>query len=243
MEDQSVNDVISQFSSFDASGYRIYALYGGKMPVVDDGEGNINISVGGSLAVAGPNADVSEFLRLMEWLDDRENYISLMYGEEGEDYDLVNGRIVAVKKPRYNMGAVRQNLYFFERSKFNAVPLTAPSNYEDEMERLIPAYTLTVTAEDTAPLDAFYDDNTLMQLFKTSRDFDNLLSGLFFGYKIDDTGNYFLNDSAPTLKEANALIDEFIEKQKDRDELLSRYAEAQEKVYRAAAERNWGMIQ
>jgi hypothetical protein len=242
MGDRSVDEYITEFSSFDASGYRIYALYGGKMPLLDNA-GKDYSTISGSRAVAGPNADVSEFLRLMEWLDNRENYISLMYGEEGEDYDFLNGRIAAVEKPKYNMAAVRQNLYFLERSKFNAVPITAPPNYEEEMERLIPAYTLTVTPDDYAPLDAvFEDDDILMRLNETSEDFDDLLSDLFLGYLIEHKGDYFYRDSAPTLLETNTLFDEFIEKQKDRGELLSQLAEAQEKVYKAAAERNRGEV-
>jgi hypothetical protein len=223
----------SGFSYFNAGGYRIYALYGDKMPVYENEGGNFyttNLASSGWQAVAGPNAEIGEFLRFMEWLDIRENYISLFYGTEGEDHILENGRIVPLERDGIKLSAVRNNLSFLERNELNAVTLNAPRNYEDEMRSLKPAYTITAPEESGALFDDFadaYGGEWNMALNETTRDYyDFLLTRLFRS-----------SGDAPGEEEVYQIIDEYIEKQYGRKDTLEGYAGLIGEFYKAAADK------
>jgi hypothetical protein len=233
------NDYTGEFASFDASGYRIYALYGGQTPVCEYERGDY-YSYSGSDAVAGPDTDAGEFLRFSEWLGIRENYISLFYGEEGTDYALKDGRIVPLESNAAGMAAIRQNLYFLERSEFNAVPVNAPLNYEDETERLVPLYTLITTREDYMLADEFYgaegEDGTTL-LSAAAEDYNQLMNDLFWGFEIEIEGAGPYRDTAPEKTEVEQLVESFFEKQKRHEDFFDGFAGIFGQIYKAAAER------
>jgi hypothetical protein len=234
------NDYTGEFAAFDFSGYRIYAMYGGQTPICEYERGNY-FSYGGSDAVAGPNTDAGEFLRFLEWLGTRENYISLFYGEEGADYTLAGGRIIPHEANSADMAAILQNLYFLERNEFNAIPVTAPWNYEDEMERIIPMYTLITTREDYMQTEEFYNvkgDGEVSLFNETAEDYHQLMSDLFGGLEIEYQDEPLFKDSVPDIQETQALIGAFIEKQKRHEKFFDDFAEVFDKIYKAAAERN-----
>jgi hypothetical protein len=220
--------LMSGFNEFDASGYRIYAMYGGKMPVHENYTGSYFTS-SGCHAIAGLNAEVGEFLRFMEWLDVRENYTMLFYGEEGHDYTLEGGRIVPLESRDEQMAVHRNKLFFLEHNELNAVPLTAPLNYETEMYSLSPAYTLIPSEEDRESFDIFnetYGDDSGWVSY-TSANFIGLYYSLFFN---DDTS---LDEEG-----VQNLIDGYVEKQQSYTDILDSYAEAFGEMCKSAAARN-----
>jgi hypothetical protein len=232
-------DHTGEFAAFDAAGYRIYAMYGDRTPVCEY-EGSGYYSYSGSDAVAGPNTDADEFLHFLEWLGARENYVSLFYGAEGADYALANGRIVPLEPGASDMAAIRRNLYFLERNEFNAVPVTAPWNYEDEMARIVPMYTLTTTREDYMQTEGFYSvkgDGEATLINETAEDYHQLMGDLFGGMEIEYQDEPVFKDSVPDTQKTQALIGEKIEKQKRREKFFDDFAEAFDRIYKAAAER------
>jgi hypothetical protein len=220
---------LNGFQGLDASLYRIYALYNGKMPLYINPDGE-TYSISCTEAVAPPAADPTEFLRFLEWLGERENYQALMYGEEGRDYTLENNRITPVEEQAETFAVHRRNLFFLERNELNAISSDAPWNYETEMYSLKPAYTLYPTYDDEETLSLFYEKygmENFMRIYDTSDDYNLLYSKLFRR-----------SDKAPDKDETLELIDEFMEKQWDKVEILDYYAKAIGDMLKSAAERN-----
>ena len=223
------NDFISPFimvseitgiSSFDASGYRIYALYGGILPFFA-GEGYDYINTSGSRAIAGINTDAREFLRLLEWLKQRENYNLLFYGIEGTDYHIIRDRMVFVENPDVNWAVLRNNLYFLENSDFKPIPSYAPHNIESELMQLYTGYTITVTPEGFRYLNEVrFTSDFLWNMFSETITLARAL---------------FEHGRVPTEVNINRLIDDFIQSQYDRRHLIDEYARAWEYLFENAA--------
>jgi hypothetical protein len=199
----------SGLSLFDASGYRIYALYGGTVPVM---EFSWNAYRTSAWTIAGHNAEAGEFLRLLEWLDWEDNYRQLLHGIEVTD-------------PQ----AVRANLHFLERSEHRPLPLTAPNNYEAEMRLLTPAYTITLTPEGALPLfqmSQSMGEADFRDLQGAYESFANLNQQLL-------RGNAVLN-----VDTMNSVIDSFIQRQeRENDPILRRFVQAYREAYANAPRR------
>jgi hypothetical protein len=214
------------FDRLDFSGYRVYAMYGGIQPVAENAEDDYWYVYGGN-AVAGKGTDASEFLKFMEWLGIQENYTLLLYGVEGLDYILTNGKITPLESTAAMMADVRYDLNFLERSDFMAVPPNAPWNFADEMRSLEPAYTISFSAGDKTSRGAFAEDygDGYRAVINASDEMTMMFDDLFN----NDT-------TAPGLDEARDIIGGFIERQKDRKDILDMYAEAAEKALNAASD-------
>jgi hypothetical protein len=118
------------------------------------------------------------------------------------------------------MAYVRYNLYHLERNELNPIPITAPINFENEMRLLAPSYTIISSNEDFQPINAFFDSYAKKdsnKIYDTMSDFYELFNELFF------YGNY---NEAPDEDKIQETIDKYIEKKKNRDEILQEYAKA-----------------
>ena len=140
---------------FDARSYRMYTLYSGEGPRMAWTGGRLESAQ--SLAAAGLYADTSEFYRLLERLEYNDNYIWLFYGEEGTDYERIDGRIAPLEADRAQM---RTALTDFTRMDCPIIPVNAPLGYEAALAAWSPAYELAVTDEDNNTLKAWWLDWT-----------------------------------------------------------------------------------
>jgi hypothetical protein len=207
-------------TEFDASGYRIYALYGGQLPVLENEVTDYWYTYG-STAVAGKNAEIGEFLKFIEWLGVRENYTLLMYGEQDADYTLLDGKIIPLGS-QAEMDAVRAGLIIFENSDYRAVPLSAPWNLFAEMQRLEPAYTVVISDTDQNLIGMYADEYGEEEFYEV----------LNARYEIWDTMDRLYNnsDTAPGRDEVEGLIGLYTEMQRDRGGMLEKFAELTEEV-------------
>jgi hypothetical protein len=208
---------------FDASGYRIYAMYGGVLPVIEYPDGDYWYR-DGTVAAAGINTDASEWLRFLEWLGERENYTRLFYGDEGSDYTLSDGKFVPVdEQAAAFFAAVRADFYFLERSVQKPAPLYAPWNLYGEMLALKPAYSVALEKTPMGYFAEAYGDD-YRDVFMANYDFGHMLSEVF------DYG-----ETAPSEDESHRILGEYTLKQRDRHEILDTYAEVTDKALKAAA--------
>jgi len=134
-----VNFGWSAFGAFDASGYRMYTLYNDVLPLED----RSHFTYSGIDAFAGPDADVSEFLNLLEWLTVRDNYNLLFYGVEGEHYTLSGGRMEPLEEDGGRRLFRDSIMRYFKRSEFARPSFFAPYNYESELAAFSFAYEIS----------------------------------------------------------------------------------------------------
>lgn len=78
------------FDSVDYTNYHMCILYPTALPQIRDA----STSYVNYCAVASPQADITEFLNFLEWLQTPENYLLFTYGKEGVDYTLHNGNLL-----------------------------------------------------------------------------------------------------------------------------------------------------
>jgi hypothetical protein len=217
---------MSGFNDFDANGYRIYALYSGVMPSVER-DGNY-WTWAGTEAIAGSNTEINEFLRFMEWLWDRDNYLLLFFGVQGEDYTLTGGRMVPIETRTKDMADIRTNIFIFEHTDLNPLPLTAPWNYEDELHFLEPAHTLNMSTKDFQAVFDIYETfgEETMRVNDSYMDFSDLMNELFN------------SETAPSEEQVQRNIDRYIEKQQSHSGILDLLATTYGECFKTAAERD-----
>jgi len=141
---------------FDANGYRMYPLYSGLLPEFER-PNSVSILTP-CRAVAGPGTDITEFLRLLQWLTNEYNYGRLFYGVAGVDYTLTPERRIVPLETEVEWFRVRKILSPFENPAFAPVPLSAPNNYEDALASIRHPRRITLTAGDEAALAEWWAD-------------------------------------------------------------------------------------
>ena len=130
------------YADFDLSEYRAYILYNDTQPAIE-----WNCESSEYSAIAGKNADLSEFFRLIQWLEYEEHYNRLFYGIEGEDYRLHNGQMTPIGSA-IEWRAARLALSPFQKDEFLAVIPFAPPNFVDELAAVTPPYSVSLDPRD-----------------------------------------------------------------------------------------------
>ena len=133
-------------------------------------------------AVAVPGADVSEFLRFMEWLNVKENFIYFFFGIEGVDYATdPAGAITDAKKSDYHLW---RNKYIFQRSEFYGAvmlnPAGRPVNFAAETSRLTPAQPLLDAETRRSLANAVLGNSLHMKHLSDVHQYFNFFNELLF---------------------------------------------------------------
>jgi len=195
------------FDQFDASGYRMYTLYNGVLPVLEGEESYFPAAV----AYAGADAGAEALITFLNWLTDRAHYMQLFYGEEDIDYTLIRGQAVPLD-PDDPRKAVRDSfLKYFWRADFKQwiIPPFAPNNYAEELTAFSFAYELSLPADGSVAI--------------RGDDWEAFLEARYAGELI-----WWLSD--PMMRsvgdeEDKQAIDDFLSRQKELSHLFEAYAD------------------
>lgn len=216
VEDMSLYTV-SGFIDLDVSEYMAYALYNNQIPIPTIiGSESIWSP---TFAIAGPDTDIREFMKFLEWLEEPEHYWRLFYGVETVDYNSIDDRIEFLRK-NSDYEIVRTILTYFERSELKAMPLTAPENYETTLANIQSAYDLVLT------------DETYEMLNNWENGLDEVEQDELDGYWNDlrEMNRLLFITEVLDAKRTSEVIDEFIEKQERREPLMLEYAQIMEEA-------------
>jgi len=215
----------SGVSGFNFADYTMHVLYNEVYPEV----GVINeLGFMNYHAVAGDNADISEFLRLLQWLDNKDNYRRLYYGVEGVDYVLTDDRVELLDAGKGWAGVRIILSDYFKRKEFEPTPATAPANYREEIESWSPSRRIEFRDEDVKlVMDWEGDTENLKPLNEVWHVYRDIMGGLFVtiiltvkndrdqiipDYKLDmndELTDYYLSEYLPELKKLEPSMEEF----------------------------------
>lgn len=115
-------------AKLDMSGYRMYVLYPDELPEIACAPAKQVRA----LALSAYGCD--EFSRFAQWLKDEDNYLKLLYGAEGVDYEMQDGAPLALQTD-VNYALWEQRAYFLN-DEFEAAYARnkLPINYIAQME-------------------------------------------------------------------------------------------------------------
>ena len=197
---------IKTHSAFDAGGYRMYVLYPQEQPAVAWEYGTAAFQ-----AVAGKYADLTEFFRLLSWLEYEDNYRRLFYGEESADYTMKNGRI-SYLEGETDWPDVRLALIPFQNNEFTPVSQYMPSNYEAELAAITRPYTFNLPLTDEKALRSARGGDDEASAIRAS--YQELLSSLINPAPAFTTEAIMdlVIPPRPDEPQARALIDEFVQR-------------------------------
>ena len=123
----------------DLRDYHMYVLYPEAVRDTSPGEFSVD-----TRAVAGNNANIPEFLRFMEWLEDEEHYDYFRYGVEGVDYTL--DADAEPPNPPFVYSHWEQRDMFQRLHIEEIMPINTPVNFDEEMRRIYFSSDLPVNA-------------------------------------------------------------------------------------------------
>ena len=165
-------------------------------------------------AIAGNNADLTDFFRLQQWLTNEDNYRKLFYGDEGVDYEVENGRIMVKNESetRY-WERVRLTLFPFQNPAFFTVYPKAPLNFEEEMEARKLNNGITLSDEEQSILNNF-DINIIPYIKNTYMSYLTLFTKVYAPMPDVKYNSYhwnqFVFDPPAGEEETIELIDNFL---------------------------------
>jgi hypothetical protein len=218
---EDLNFGVVGFNHFNAGGYRMYILYNGEVPHISFFEEFQDGFQAPSVAFAKPGTDIAEFYRLLEWLENSDNYLRLMYGVENIHYEYRNGILYEIPGA-IDWTAIRSNLFYFARSAFNIPTERLPSNYAQEIEGISYRYTVTVGDAAVSPLmnlNTFFQENGLTasqilngqnNIFTRLTLFEIAPPGVPFTEDLINAQVSLVNNNAVFLQTIAGYIDEMI---------------------------------